>query len=179
MHRNIILYIATSIDGFIADKNGGIEWLHDPDYEDQSSDYGYDNLLGRIDTVIMGNETMNFVINAGVPYPYKDYKSYVITRNPEGKSHPHAEYISDWQSTANDLRNAEGKDIWLVGGGQINTLFLEAGLIDEIILTMIPCVLGEGIPLFPAADGLKKFELLETKCFNNGMAQLHYKIKPQ
>lgn len=174
MTRKVILYIAVSMDGYIADKNNTTDWLHDPDYELEGEDFGYYDLMKRVDTVIMGNSTMETVLSFDIPYPYPDQKSYVLTRNIGSKSNPDVEYREDGLALMKELRSKPGKDIWLIGGGQINTLFLDNGLIDEIILTIIPCTLGEGTPLFPNSKDRNKFKLINVKSYENGMAMLTY-----
>jgi dihydrofolate reductase len=165
------------MDGFIADKNGTTDWLHDPDYEIENADFGYGDLMARIDTVIMGNKTMETVLSFDIPYPYPDKKSYILTRAIAGKSNPHVEYVEDGIQLMEKLQSEEGKDIWLIGGGQVNTLYLDNNMIDEVILTIIPCTLGEGTSLFPNSEGLRKFSLVKSEPFPNGMVMLTYVLK--
>ena len=150
--RKVILYIATSLDGFIAEKDGGLDWLEKFPHP-EGEDYGYVDLLNRIDTTLMGRNTFDFVANYDGPFPYPDTTNYVFS-NRDIESILPIEIISgDAVAFLKHLKSKRGKDIWLIGGGHLNTSFANAGLIDEIILTQIPVFLGEGIPVF---NGLKK-----------------------
>ena len=172
--KKVILYIASSIDGLIADKDNSTNWLHDPDYSFEGEDFGFTDLMESIDTIFMGNKTMEAILGFDIPFPYKGKKVYVVTRTPESKSHPEATYISDWKTELENLKSQGGKDIWLIGGGQLNTAFLDHSMIDKLIITIIPCSLGQGTPLFPNSKALNKFKLESSKSYGNGMVQLTY-----
>lgn len=167
--RKIVLFIATSLDGFIAGKNGDTDWLF------TDGDFGYKEFYNSIDTTIMGYNTY-FFISQFEQFPYPDKKNYVFSRSnrePDGK--PVEIVFSDVVEFARELREQEGKNIWLVGGSQINSILLNAGLIDQMIISIHPVALGQGIKLFKEED-LKylQFKLVDHKVFERGLVQLTY-----
>ena len=175
--RKIVLYIAASIDNYIAKTDGNIDWLEDPSYIVEGEDFGYGKFYASIDTTLMGNVTYQKVLGFDVPFPYSDKKNYVFSRSEKGND-KNVEYVSgDIVAFTKQLKKQPGKDIWLVGGGKINTVFLEKGLIDQIILTIIPVTLGDGIPLFQKGTAEKKFILEKSESFKNGMVQLAFNKK--
>lgn len=170
--RKISLYIAASIDGYIARPNGSVEWLDEFPTPD-NNDFGYHEFLKDIDTTIMGGATYRQVLTFG-DWPYPDKDNFVLTRQLD-LEHPNASFVNDdIVKFAKDLRERSGKGIWLIGGGEINSVFLQNDLIDEMILTVVPIVLGNGIPLFAKAEINKKLKLQKTETFENGMVQLTY-----
>ena len=175
--KKVILYIAASIDGYIARTNGSVDWLEDPDYFVEGNDMGYGKFYASIDTTLMGNATYQEVLGFDVPFPYPDKKNYVFSRS-ERENDENVEYISgDIVTFTKQLKSQSGKDIWLIGGGKINTIFLENGLIDQIILTIVPVTLGDGIPMFQKGKMETKFSLEKTHPFPNGMVQLTFNKK--
>ncbi len=152
MKRIVILYIAMSLDGFIADENGGVAWLNGQGTETKP-DNSYSEFIKNIDTVILGMTTYNQVITELSPqsWPYEDIKSYVFTSKSINniKSKENIEFInSDIVKFIENLKNQEGKDIWICGGASIVNQLVEHNLIDEYHLTIIPTILGKGIRLF-------------------------------
>jgi dihydrofolate reductase len=167
--RKIKLYIAASLDGKIARKDGAIDWLPDPTAED----YGYQPFYDSIDATLMGYKTYEFCLQFG-EWPYTGKSTYVFSRNPAKAVLPEANLIT--QSPADfvrQLKQQKGKDIWLVGGGEIVTLLHDAGLIDEYILAFIPVILGEGIELFPGIKNQQNLRLTQHKVFSNGAVMLY------
>lgn len=172
--RKIVLYIAASIDNFIAKPDGSIDWLNNPEYDPlPGEDYGYGAFCETIDTTLMGNATYQAVLGFDIPFPYPDTTNYVFSRSENKERHEFVQFISgDIAGFTKELKAAPGKDIWLIGGGQINTILLENGLIDKIILTIIPITLGDGIPLFQKGRKETKFVLESNQAFNSGLVQL-------
>ena len=165
----IILYIASSLDGYIAKKNGGVDWLAEGDIS------GYDEFYKTIDTVVMGKTTYNQVLTFG-KYPYKDKKSYVFTRsNNDRTKDGNTEFVSSVDKFIKDILPNLKENIWLVGGGQIISSFLNHGILDEIILSIIPIVLGNGISLFHNIQKETNLELMKITPYDKLIA-LHYKI---
>ena len=174
--KKIILYIAASLDGRIAESDGGLEWLTGfPNPE--KTDYGYNDLLASVDTVIMGGRTYREVLNMDVVWPYKEQTTYVVTRGwTENTPAENVHFITEHVvKTIAALRNEPGKDIWLVGGGELVSILLEADLIDEMQICYIPVILGKGIPLFPEQPKGSKWELTESKLYQSGALMVKYR----
>ena len=175
MLNNIVLYIAASLDGFIARKDGSVDWLSP--YENGQEDYGYKDFLKTVGIVIMGNTTYKQVLTFG-EFPYKGKDCYVFTMNKEKRKDENVTFVS---KKANDFINQlnlrENKNMWLVGGASIIDEFLKFDLIDEFIISIIPILLGEGIPLFKGGSNEKKLKLIDIKMFDQGLVQLYYKRK--
>ena len=166
--RKFILFIASSLDGYIARDNGDIDWLP------ENTASGYDEFYKTIDTVIMGKKTYNQVLTFGA-YPYKDKKSYVFTRNNDQTRDDNTEFVSDVDKLVKDIISNSGKNIWLVGGAEIISSFVNHGFVDKIILSIIPVVLGKGIPLFKNMQKETKLELIKTTSYDN-LVELQYKV---
>ena len=172
MMRKLTLYTAATLDGYIAGPNKEIDWLNSPPSEGEPSDFGYKDFNNTIDTTLQGTTTYELASGFTVdPYPGKT--NYVFTR----KSPPPPDtdiwrfITSDITAFVRDLKDQPGKGIWLVGGGQINTIMLNAGLIDEIITTMFPIVLGGGIPLFAPGASRARFKTTSSESFEHGLVQ--------
>jgi dihydrofolate reductase len=172
MMRKIRLFIATSLDGYIARTSGDVDWL----FTDQ--DYGYTEFFNQIDTVLIGSKTYQQMLGFG-EYPYQGKKGFVFSNTLQGKSDDNVEFIGgDLKSFINTLRQSTGDDIWLVGGGQIIHYFLSHNLIDELILSIHPIILGDGIPLIGKDSSLETLlELTNTKTYESGLLQVYYNFK--
>ena len=166
--RKIILFIASSLDGYIARVDGTIDWLP------ENTTSGYDDFIKSIDTVIMGKKTYDQVLTFG-DYPYKDKTSYVFTRNNEYSKDENTEFVHDADKLVKDIVTNSGKDIWLIGGAEIISTFVNLGFVDEIIISIIPVVLGKGILLFKNIEKEIKFELIKTTDYD-ALVELRYKI---
>ena len=175
--RKIKLYIAASIDGYIAGPDGELDWLSDYPITPELN-YGYEDFFESIDTVIMGGRTYRDILNMDVVYPYKNKISYIITRNTINSTKENIIYITNnIEDNISELKKEEGKDIWLVGGGEIVSLFLNQNWIDEMIITYIPILLGEGIRLFPNKAKESKWSLIQSQAFINGVVQTRYQVQ--
>ena len=164
----VSLCIAQSKDGFIADKDDGLEWLNAAVAEGE--DYGYHSFYASIDSTIMGRSTYDVVDAMDVPFPYPDKSNYVLT-SVDKEANDHVSFIN--QSLISEIINKHSKT-WLVGGGGANSTLHDLGLIDEIILTTVPVILGEGKNLFREASTLEHYNLKESQTFNNGVIQEIY-----
>ena len=173
--RHIRLYIAASLDGYIARKDGAIDWLSMVEKADE--DYGYNDFIKSIDTTLMGYQTYAHVLSFGA-FPYNGLQNYVFSRQPRQADGNSVTFVSeDPAAFVRRLKGQPGGDIWLIGGGQINTLLLNAGLIDELVLSIIPIVLGDGIPLFDGQPAETKWSLKGHKAFDSGLVQLQYRAE--
>ena len=146
--RKLILYIAVSLDGYIADPRGGIGFL-----DGISMPGTYGQFYGSVDTIIMGNTTYRQIKYELSPdaWPYRDKPVYVYTRKVPDTPGDEGVFYTDRppEELLGEIREKPGGDIWLMGGGTLVKAFLEKSCIDELMIYIIPCLLGEGIPLFP------------------------------
>ena len=178
--RKVILYTAASLDNYIATPDGGVDWLSSPEFVKPDEDYGYGDFYKSIDTTLMGHSTYRFILDQDVPFPYPDKKNYVFSRSSTDRNTEFVQFVhGDIVGFVRQLKMAEGADIWLVGGGQINALLLQNDLIDEMILTLFPLVLGEGIPLFHGNHKMVNFELQSSKFYESGLLQLTFQVKDE
>ncbi|MBN8544993.1 MAG: dihydrofolate reductase [Ignavibacteria bacterium] len=171
--KKIKLYIAASMDCYIARPDGDLDWLTKAPNPD-GDDFGYNSLLETIDTTLMGNETYKWLLKEGIEDPYPGLKNFVFSRT-KTESNNFVEFVNDDPALfASELRKGEGKDIFLVGGGAIISSILAAGLIDEIHLTLVPVFLGQGIPLFPSQmkDLKILYSTVEVHKYNNGFISI-------
>lgn len=169
--RKVKLYIASSLDSYIASESGGIDWL----FTDE--DYGYAKFYDSIDTILVGRKTYDQSLKFD-EYPYKTKKVYVFTRRIDGKKNTsYVEYVNvDIPSFVRHLLQSVGKDIWLLGGGEIVSILLNANLVDEIILSIHPIILGKGISLFNNIKKRVTLQLREFIPFGSGLVQLCYGV---
>jgi dihydrofolate reductase len=169
----VILYIAASLDGYIADEEGGVGWL--ARYEGDDDDYGYGALLERVGTAVMGGRTYRQVLGFG-PWPYAALTTYVVTRQP--LLDPPVPSVHAFQGDIGELVDriwAESdKDIWLVGGSDLVAQFADKHLIDEYILFVMPLLLGAGIPLFQDLHRHTLLELDRAASYASGVVELRY-----
>lgn len=171
MMRKVILYIAMTIDGKIADANDGISFLEPYDGIGwiQKS---YEDLLHQTDSLLMGRRTYEVIRSMGVEWPYPNHACYVYSQTLSEAFH--ASCIQEDVCThVRSLLAQEGKDIWLVGGGMLVSSLIEENLIDTMIITVIPIVLGEGIPLFTNPSRIHHFRLSDVQS-GSGLTMLTY-----
>lgn len=174
--RKIKLYIAVSLNGKIASAEGSVDWLERIPKPD-NSDYGYLEFYNSVDTTIQGYNTYKQVIDWGIEFPYKGKKNYVLTKKQDVKNTEYVEFISENPvDFIKGLKEKRGGDIWLIGGGQANTLILNAGLLDEIHIFVMPIILSGGIELFDAFPEETQLILIETISYSTGVVGLKYKI---
>lgn len=165
------LFIATSLDGYIATKNESIQWLENIEGEGDNS---YLSFYEEIDTVIMGNKTYQWLESQNLSeFPYQGKDCYVFSRKETGSDENVIFVNDDVERFIQMLQNKEGRDIWIVGGGELLSSFIEQDLIDEYIITVAPIILGEGIPLFKAGSSSISLSLIGTQKFNQ-FIELHY-----
>tara|TARA_R110002111_G_scaffold78363_2_gene124265 strand:+ start:1189 stop:1725 length:537 start_codon:yes stop_codon:yes gene_type:complete len=174
--RKLKLYIAISLNGKIAKSDGSIDWLEAiPNPE--KIDHGYADFYKSIDTTIQGNTTYKQILSWGIDFPYADKNNYVFTRDKTLINTSEVVFISDNHlDFVKQLKNQKGGDIWLIGGGQLNTLLLNEKLIDEIQVFVMPIVLTQGIDLFESLPKETKLTLIETKAYSTGAVEIKYKV---
>lgn len=167
LNRKIVLFIACSLDGYIARANGDIDWL----FDDQ--DYGYTQFYESIDTVLVGRKTYEQASNFE-EVPFEGKECHVFSRSIDREDGCAKFVDGDIVNFVEELKGREGKDIWLVGGAEIIEVLLSANLIDRFIISIHPILLGDGVPLFKKQSDEIKLVLTNSISFPTGLAQLHY-----
>lgn len=177
MRLKTSVYIATSLDGFIARTNGDLDWLTGGD-ETSTEDYGYQAFIDTVDVIVMGRHTFEKVLTFDEwPYPRQKVivlSSRALTVPPQVSEH--VELLALSPSDVVQKLAADGATHVYVDGGQTIQRFLNANLIDELIITRIPILIGQGIPLFGAVHNDIKLKHLETRQFENGFVQSRYSL---
>ena len=178
MKKNI-LYIAASIDGRIAEPNGGTEWLLEfPITKEMNC--GYSEFINSVDTIIMGGRSYREVLNMEIIGNYKNQQIYVVTRGWTEKAANNVDFITDNViDHIRQLRDSKGKNIWLFGGGELTSMLLAADMVDEMIIIHIPVILGKGISLFPNNPQESKWSLTECISYDNGVHKVIYQYSEQ
>ena len=169
------VFIATSIDGFIADENGGVDWLNSIPNPDQEN-MGYDAFINSIDAIVMGRNTYELVISFDIEWPYKKpvfVLSTSINELPKELENK-VEIIQGKPSEILKYIHAQGYFNLYIDGGVTIQQFMNDDLIDEMIITQMPIVLGRGIPLFANLTHAHNFKLLSSQVFLNTIVQNHY-----
>ena len=172
--RKIILYISQSADGYIADCNKSVDWIEGENQE-YNSDYGYNDFIKNIDTIILGNTTYKQIANELSPdnWVYKELTSYVFT-NEKNKDTDDIKFVNeDVTSFIEKLKKQKGKDIWICGGADIANQCIKKNIIDEYHITTIPIILGNGIRLFSQDNPKIKLSLKDVKN-ENGLVECIY-----
>lgn len=170
MNPQCSVFIATSLDGFIAEDDGALDFLSV--VEDATTDYGYGEFIATIDAIVMGRAT--YEAGLGFPvWPYTGQRVVVLTSG--SKESVNGEEFSSEEPTALVERlGAEGvRRIYVDGGATIRS-FLAAGLIDDLVISVIPRILGRGIPLFGLGIPSLALRLDGTETFDSGLVQLRY-----
>lgn len=175
MSRKVLLYIATSLDGYIATNDGDLNFLSS--VEQEGEDYGYYDFVKSVDAVIVGRKTYEKVLSMGFEFPHTDKDAYIITRTPRPSIGSVQFYTGKLKPLVEELKSKEGKNIYCDGGAEIVNELMKHDLIDEYIISVIPVFLGGGIRLFKDGRSEQKLELLSTKSFEKGLVQLYYRQK--
>lgn len=170
----ISVYIALSIDGYIARKDNSLDWLDRVGGFDE--DYGFQKLLGSIDALIIGRKT--YEIASTVPDPYPGKRVVVLSNSLSSVKAGMEIYSGDLVELTKKLHREGIKHIWVDGGSTISQFF-SMQLIDEMTLSVIPIVLGSGIPLFHAIGREVPCRLISSQSYRSGLVQLHYEIIKQ
>lgn len=172
--RNVVLFIAMSLDGYIADKNGNVDWLNGQSRDEENID-SYSNFIKDVDTVVMGWNTYQQIVTELSPeeWVYADLTSYVITHRELSSTNNIIFTGKNTCDIVNELKQEEGKKIWICGGANIIQQLLKADLIDEYYISVIPTILGSGIRLFGTIPKEIKLKLVDTQTYN-GITDLVY-----
>ncbi|MDA1257876.1 MAG: dihydrofolate reductase family protein [Chloroflexi bacterium] len=172
------VYIATSVDGFIARPDGGLDWL---EHDSGNDDYGFHGFIASVDSMILGRATYEQVLGSGVEWPYTGKHVIVPSTTLSAGDVPEelrgeVEIASGEPSELLAILERQGFKHAYVDGGVTIQRFLRAGMIDELTITYIPVLIGDGIPLFGALDGDIKVRHLSTNSFDSGIVQSLYQV---
>lgn len=162
------LYCAASLDGFIAATDGNVQWL-----DRFKGDYGYDAFIKEVGTVVLGRKTYAQTRTFG-KWPYDGKRAYVLSRTGVNTAHGNAKLVDDARKLIPRLKMLEDGDIWVVGGGEVQRIFLDAGAVDQLDLFLMPVILGNGVPLFPGKGTLEMMKLVKGRTFDDGVVRLTY-----
>lgn len=174
--KKVILYISVSVDGFIADNLGSVSWINGQD-ENYQSDYGYNDFIKNVDTVILGYNTYKQITEelSSKEWVYKDLQSYVFTQK-KVKDTKNIKFINkDMTSFIEKIKKENGKNIWICGGASIVNQLVKTNCIDEYHITTIPIILGDGIRLFQENKINIKLKLKESKEENGIITNIYLK----
>ncbi len=173
--RKIIVHIATSADGYIARSDGDLEWL--TSRPAPKGFYGMDAFMRSVDTTVLGRKTYEVSLRMGAKFDSHS-RTIVFSRHPPAAdAPPGVEFVNDTIGPfVSRLREQPGKHIWLMGGGGIIASFLDAQAIDEFVISVVPVLIGEGIPLIARRHRQVPLELRSVERFEDGLVQLSYRV---
>ncbi len=167
--RDVTYFVACSLDGFIARLDESFDWLFTDD------DYGYAEFYRSVDCVVMGRKTFDAALHF-VEYPYPGKRAYVFSRRAAESPIVEAEFVSeDPARFVKKLKLQPGGRIWVVGGGAIAAALLQAGLIDEMVLSIHPITLGQGVPVFERHGIETRWSVYSTRVYQSGLVQVTYR----
>jgi dihydrofolate reductase len=167
--RKVIYNVGVSADGYIAGPEGEFDWL----FTDQ--DYGISDFMREIDCTLMGRSSFDIIYEHDKNF-FRDNLNIVFTSSSPPGFTGNANFTSeDPAKVVSELRKKPGKSIWLVGGGMLAGTLLEAGMIDELLLSYHPVVLGKGIPLFRSGSAVHLFQTIGVKTFESGLVQVRFR----
>ena len=173
--RRVVLSVAVSVDGYLARRDGAIDWLPRPN--SSGEDYGCEAFLATVDTLIMGRRTYEQVLALGA-WPYGDKRTHVFSTTRYSGGPEGVEFVDcDIAAFVRELKSGPGTgSIWLVGGAEIIAACLGGGVVDELVLTVVPVLLGEGISLFPTRGWATALRHRHTRAFPDGLVQHTYAL---
>jgi dihydrofolate reductase len=174
--RKVIVHIATSADGYIARPDGDLEWL--TSRPAPAGFYGMGEFMKSIDTKLLGRKTYEASLRLGAKFDSKNRYIVFSRQAPPADAPSGVEYVSgDIAAFVTSLREQPGKDIWLMGGGEIIASFLDEQAIDEFVISVVPAFIGDGIPLIARRHRHVPLELHSVERFEDGLVQLRYRVQ--
>jgi dihydrofolate reductase len=174
--RRVIVHIAASADGYIARPDGDLDWL--TSRPAPKGFYGMDAFMKTVDTKILGRRTFEESVRLGAKFGVKDRTIVFSRQAPPANAPPGVEFVSGAiASFVNGLRDRPGKDIWLMGGGDLIASFLDERAIDEFVVSVVPVFIGDGIPLIARRHRHVALQLLSNERFEDGLVQLRYRVQ--
>jgi dihydrofolate reductase len=168
--RKVVLGLGTSLDGYIARPDGSVDFLFMP------KDYSMGPFFATIDTALMGRKTYEVSLRMGAgDFGSSAMKSFVFSHSQSPGERNGVTFVDESpKSFLNKLRKRPGKNIWLMGGGELARDFLKDDLVDELYIGIVPVLIGEGLSLFPSGFPQRDFSLLENKTYSRGLIALKY-----
>jgi dihydrofolate reductase len=167
--RKVVLGLGISLDGYIARPDGAVDFLFMP------KDYSMGPFFSTIDTAILGRKTYEDALKMGGRFGDSKMTSYVFSHSQPPGERGGVTFVNESpKSFVEQLRKRPGKNIWLMGGGELARDFLKEDVVDELYIGIVPILIGEGRPLFPSGFPQREFTLLENKTFSKGMIALKY-----
>jgi dihydrofolate reductase len=174
--RKIIVNIATSADGYVARSDGNLDWL--TRRPAPKGFYGLPKFSRSIDAKILGRKTFDLSVKMGASFS-ADYVHYVFSRRPPPVSVPvGVQFVTEHiRAFAERLRKQAGRNVWMMGGGEIIRSFLDEDAVDEFIITVVPTFIGDGIPLIARRHCEVPLRVLSLQQFPDSVVQLHYQVQ--
>ncbi|MFW9779725.1 MAG: dihydrofolate reductase family protein [Candidatus Heimdallarchaeota archaeon] len=169
MSREVVLYIATSLDGYIANIESNVDWA-----PPGAKGYGFTEFFSNVSTVLMGRKTYDQISSRNTMFPYQGKECYVFSRTKDGQDDNVTFVNTQIEEFVSRLKRKDGKNIWLVGGGSMIEAFIKQNLIDRYRIYIVPHLLGDGIPLFVPQDNEVPLKLVKSVDYPNGVIELQY-----
>jgi dihydrofolate reductase len=180
----VTIHMAASVDGFIARRDGRVDWLETSDSFEGGETMTPESVaefLATIDCYVMGSRTYETALNfeaGGLGWAYGDKPTFVLTHRTLRKVRSSVEfYAGDLGRLVNERLKTTFRNIWFVGGGEVSAECLRLGLADEVRYSIVPMLIGDGIPFFKALDRDVALHLLEAKAYKSGMVALRYEVR--
>lgn len=177
----VTVHMVSSLDGFIAKKDGSISWLETSDtYEKGVTEENAEEFMKTIDCFVMGSRTYEHALKLSVNFgwPYGDVPTFVLTSRDLPADRKSIEFYSgDLKKFVNDRLKPNYRSIWLVGGAAVVKDFIRLGLVDEIRQTILPIILGDGTPFFDHIAQEHALHLKDVTAYKNGMVELWYEVR--
>jgi dihydrofolate reductase len=183
MSSIVTIHMALSLDGFIARKDGSVDWLETSDEyaAGDSMDANFDTFLGTIDCYVMGARTYDTAMNfeeKGFGWPYGDKPTFVLTHRELRRTRDNVEFFSgDLAELVNDRLRPAFQSIWVVGGSFVAAECLRRGLADELRYAVVPILIGDGIPFFDKIERDVPLHLADVKAYRNGIIDIRYEVR--
>ncbi len=171
--RTTTVFMAMSLDGYIAREDGDIDWLSI--VESKDTDYGFQKFYSDVDTVVLGRNSYEKACSFD-EFPYENKEVIVITSHPVEKRKSVKSYRGDLIVLWNKLNDMPGREIYVDGGGILVSELIDLGLVDRLIISVIPIILGNGIPLFHKTNSDYPVHLENVLTFDTGLVQMHYRF---
>jgi dihydrofolate reductase len=174
--RRVIVHIATSADGYIARSDGDLEWLTSRPAPEGF--YGMNAFMKSIDTKVLGRKTYEVSLRMGARFDGRNRSIVFSRQSPPADAPPGVEFANEPIAPfVSRLREEPGKDIWLMGGGEIIASFLDEDAIDEFVISVVPVFIGDGIPLIAPRHRHVHLDLDSVERFEDGLVQMRYRVR--